>query len=141
VKFIRIGIVTVVVAALFSGAWIQPAWAIKAFQKQFWAKYLDNNADQDFATIVKKQVKCNICHDPTRKTPTGKSSKKFRNAYGQQLSKLLNRKKDKKNIGKIQKALETVAKLSSNPSDPASPTYGERIKQKKLPVGELPTKK
>ncbi|MFV2067509.1 MAG: hypothetical protein ACC645_11055 [Pirellulales bacterium] len=109
------------------------ALARPQFQKQFIAKYLADNDNEEYVLLVKKKVKCFVCHDPTKDEKTGKASKKKRNAYGDELAKLLT-KKDKKNIEKIQQALGTVAKMKADPSDPASPTYGERIEQCKLPV-------
>jgi len=109
------------------------ALAFPQFQKQFIAKYLAHNDNEEYVFLVKKKVKCYVCHDPTKDKKTGKASKKNRNPYGEELAKLLT-KKDKKNIDKIQQALDTVAKIRTEPGDPTSPTYGERIKQSKLPV-------
>ena len=46
------------------------------------------------------------------------------------------KKEDKKNKAKIQSALDAVAKLKSKPSDPASPTFGEKIASGKLPASK-----
>ena len=110
------------------------------FQKQFLTKYIDGHDNKEFVGLVKTKVKCFVCHD-AKKDAEGKTSKKNRNAYGQELSKLLN-KNDKKNVKKIQEALDKVATVNSDPKNPASPSYGELIAQGKLPAGapdELPS--
>ena len=65
--------------------------------------------------------------------PCARDDKKIRNDYGKQLAKLVT-KADKKNKAKIQAALDAVAKLKSAPSDPTSPTFGEKIANGKLPA-------
>ena len=76
------------------------------------------------------KANCLICHG---KDANGKQDTKLRNAYGQALDKLLDKKTDIKDAPKIQKALDTVAGEKSNPSDAASKTFGELIKDGKLP--------
>ncbi len=120
---------------------VRSAQAIPAFQKQFWSKYLGSQADPEYVELVKKKVKCNLCHDPNKRTDDGKKSKKFRNSYGEELAKLLDRKQDKKNTEKIAKALDTVANISVDKDDPQSPTFGQLIAQGKLPAGEPPEEK
>jgi hypothetical protein len=109
------------------------AYAIPAFNKEFDNKYVKKDAstgpEKALAEAVAK-VKCNVCH-------VGKT-KKERNEYGKALDELLDKKTDIKDIPKIQDALEKVAGMKSNPKDPASPTFGELIKQGKLPGGEEP---
>jgi len=110
----------------------QPAYGVEAFKKEFIAKYVKKDssidADKAFAEAV-TAAKCNVCH-------MGKS-KKMRNEYGKALSQFA-KKKDAKNIEKLQEALEKAAALKSNPDDPNSPTFGELIAQGKLPGGEVP---
>jgi len=121
-------------AAAFLGAlsWTGTprALAVKQFKDQFEAKYVKkdsrNPKDKQFAALVAK-AKCNICHEGT--------SKKNRNVYGRELAKLLDRRKDKNNVKKIRQALDTVAKLRSNPKDKRSPTFGELIARGQLPAG------
>jgi hypothetical protein len=118
--------VTAVVIGLAAGS----AQAIKPFKDAFEATYVksDSKSPSDVALAsAAKTAKCLICHMP--------ESKKKRNLYGQQLGKLLDRKKDKDNTAKIRAALETVAALKANPADPQSPTFGELIHQGKLPGG------
>ncbi|HEY2894440.1 MAG TPA: hypothetical protein VGJ16_09520, partial [Pirellulales bacterium] len=59
-----------------------------------------------------------------------------RNEYGKALDELLDKKADMKDTKKIQEALETVAGKNSDPKNPSSPTFGDLIKQGKLPGGE-----
>ena len=96
------------------------------YLNEFKAKYVkaDGDAgDKEFAALVEK-TKCNVCH-------FGKE-KKNRNDYGKALDKLLDKKTDSKDKEKIQKALETVEKEKSA----AGPTFGELIKEHKLPGTE-----
>jgi hypothetical protein len=118
--------VTAIVLGLAAGS----AQAIKPFRDAFVATYVksDSKSPSDLAwASAVKSAKCLICHLP--------ENKKKRNLYGQQLGKLLDRKKDKDNAAKIRAALETVAALKANPADPQSPTFGELIHQGKLPGG------
>lgn len=102
------------------------AHAIPNFQKQFLAKYVEGNSNAEFVAAV-KEAKCNVCHKGKKK--------KDRNAYGMELSKLLDKKEDKDNVDKIQEALDKVAAMKSDPKDEKSPTFGELIKEGKLPGG------
>ncbi len=106
------------------------AQADKAFRDEFIAKYVKADSkdakDKAFADVTEK-AKCTICHEGV--------SKKDRNVYGQALDKLLDRKADKDDKAKIQKALDTVAAMKANPKDPNSPTFGDLIKAGKLPGG------
>lgn len=122
-------------AALFPAAavlWITtPARAVKPFKDQFEAKYVKekpaNDKEQALAEAVAK-AKCKVCHE-------GKS-KKNRNVYGRQLAELLDKKTDKDNVEKIQKALDKVAQMKSDPKVKDSPTFGQLIAEGKLPGGE-----
>jgi hypothetical protein len=99
------------------------AKAIKPFLDEFKAKYVKEDGDagdKEFAAAVTK-AGCNVCH-------FGKE-KKNRNDYGKALDKLLDKKTDAKDKAKIQKALDTVAEEKSA----AGPTFGELIKEHKLP--------
>lgn len=112
-------------------AHVETARAVDPFKKEFEAKYVKENPatpeEMAFAAAVKK-AKCNVCHVGTKK--------KDRNAYGDALDALLDRKADLKNKPKIQEALDKVAEMKSDANDPASPTFGDLIKQGKLPGGE-----
>jgi hypothetical protein len=113
-------------------AGVRPAAAIAPFQAAFIKEYINNHKDKEFAKYVKTQAKCNICHQ-------GKATPKnvYHNAYGKELVKLLDPKKDGRDQKKIQAALQKVAKMHTNPKDPKSPTYGELIAKSKLPGGDL----
>ena len=116
----------VVSAALVLGLGSREAFAIKQFADEFKAVYVKDGTP--LAAAV-ESAKCNVCHK-------GKS-KKDRNAYGEALAKLLDKKDDKDNKDKIRQALETVAKESSNPADASAPTFGALIEQGKLPGGPV----
>ncbi len=110
--------------------------AIPPFQKVFKkyygeGQYTDKEKGPEFAAKV-KEAKCFVCHDP--KEP---KKKKKRNRYGEELAKLLDKKKDKKNTEKIVEVLKTVAAIHTDPKDEASPTYGDLIKAGKLPGGKF----
>ncbi len=99
-----------------------PAEAIPPFQKEFVKMYVKPGSPLEAQV---KKVKCNICHKGKKK--------KNRNAYGDALAKLLDRKKDKKNVEKIRKALKQVESQSATPG---GPTFGELLKAGKLPASE-----
>jgi len=111
-------VLTVMAFVAIGGA----AFAIPPFGKEFEALYVKPGSELEAKV---KEVKCNLCHEGTKKTD--------RNAYGKALDELLDKKEDAKNPEKIRQALETVAKLPSN--GPGSPTFGDLIKQGKLPAG------
>jgi hypothetical protein len=105
-----------------------PASAVKEFRDAFKSKYVkpDSTAANDVALAAAvDQTSCGICH-------VGEN-RKIRNDYGKQLAKIIS-KKDKKNKDKIYKAMDTVAKMKSKPTDPKSPTFGDKIAKGKLPA-------
>jgi hypothetical protein len=109
----------------------ESANAVVQFSKAWEKQYLgDKSTDvqKQLAKHVARVKKCNVCHDP-RKDEKGKASKKNRNPYGTELSKLLT-KKDKKNTEKILKALKDVEKKKLKDSEK---TYGEMILAGQLP--------
>ncbi len=112
------------------GVTASPALAVKEFKDAFRAKYVKPDSSDANAVALANafdQASCTVCH-------VG-DNKKIRNDYGKQLARLLT-KEDKKNKAKIQAALDSVAKLKSKPSDPASPTFGEKIASGKLPAAD-----
>lgn len=119
--------ITILTCALFL-ALTGPAWAVAEFQKEFLAMYIKEHKDKEFAEYVEKKVKCFVCHQ-------GKKAKKNRNAYGAPLSELLDAKKDKKEVKKIQEALAKVGAMHSDAKDEKSPTFAELIADSKLPTG------
>ncbi|MFM8633595.1 MAG: hypothetical protein ACKOEX_02100 [Planctomycetia bacterium] len=112
--------------AIVAGVSSSPAYAIKQFDEAFKELYVKEGSP--LAAEVEK-AKCNVCH-------VGKN-KKDRNAYGTALVELLDKKEDKDNKEKIRKALETVAAMPSDPKDAGSPTFGDLIKDGKLPGGPV----
>ena len=120
------------VGVLVAGGLAKPAHAIKQFSDEFLKLYKVDKKDESPSAFAKAvlEAKCYTCHQ-------GKKSKKNRNRYGAELSKLLDKKKDAKNPEKIVEALEKVAKMHVNAKDKKSPTYGELIKAGKLPGGPL----
>lgn len=119
------------VALSLFGLGTQEAEAIPAFKKEFDDMYVKKDSadpkEKGFAEAVAK-VKCNVCHVGTKK--------KDKNAYGIELDKLLDKKADVKDAAKIQDALKKVAEMHSKPGDDSSPTYGDLIKEGKLPCEE-----
>jgi hypothetical protein len=116
-----------VVPVLF--AFVSPAAAIKPFYDEFKKDYLDNLKDKKFAETVDKGAdKCFICHQ-------GKS-KKNRNAFGKEVSKLLT-KKDAKDTAKMDKAFKAVLAMHVDPKDKKSETYLDRLNKGEWPGGKL----
>lgn len=119
-------VVCLVVASSTLGS-IRPAYAIKQFFDEFKAMYVKadgTDAEKALAAAV-EGAKCNVCHKGM--------SKKERNAYGEALAALLDKKEDAKNVEKIKESLTKVADM---PSDGKSgPTFGSLIKEGKLPGG------
>jgi cytochrome c2 len=109
------------VMAVSFGPAAGPAFAIKQFADEFKEVYVKDGSP--LATAV-EAAKCNVCH-------VGKN-KKDRNAYGEELAKLLDKKTDKEDKAKIKQALEAVAKL---PSKEAGKTFGDLIAAGQLPGG------
>lgn len=119
----------VFLVACFALGFSRAASARPQFFNEFKAKYVKEGGtaeDKAFAELVTNKAKCGVCHG---KNAQGKDDKKVRNAYGMALQKLIG-KNDVKDKAKIQKALDTVAGEKS----PAGPTFGERLKEHKLPV-------
>jgi hypothetical protein len=112
--------------SLVLGVSAREAFAIKQFFDEFKDVYVTEGSP--LAAEV-ETAKCNVCHK-------GKS-KKDRNAYGEALAKLLDKKEDKANKEKIRQALETVAQESSDPATPDAPTFGALLAEGKLPGGPV----
>jgi len=110
--------------ALATAVSSREAHAIKQFSDQFKEVYVKEGTP--LAAEV-ETAKCNVCHK-------GKN-KKDRNAYGEALAKLLDKKEDKDNVEKIREALAKVAKEASDPANAAAPTFGALIETGKLPGG------
>jgi hypothetical protein len=127
-----IAVVVGIFAALGAGMSARPAYAIKQFFDEFKAVYVkadSGDANEKALATAVEEAKCNVCHKP--------ASKKERNAYGEALAKLLDKKEDAKNVEKIRKSLEEVAAMSSDVAKADAPTFGDLIKQGKLPGGPV----
>lgn len=116
---------------ILAGPLTRPAAAVMAFYKAFVAEYVDNlpQPDPAYDRLVTKDAKCLVCHQGRKRAN--------RNAYGQQLDKLLDRKTDARNTEKILAALHKVADMPTDPRDAASETFGQRIAASQLPGGTL----
>jgi hypothetical protein len=140
-RIVLFGLLTLVVAVGVSALLSDPAQAQPLFKKYFDQKYFPTDGD----TAMKKAHEmstCNFCHIG------GMDDRKHRNEYGQALSKYI-KKEDAENLTfkikttkpdlfkkteeKVLKALETVEKEPSNPKDKKSPTFGDLLKEGKLP--------
>jgi hypothetical protein len=78
-----------------------------------------------------KKVKCNVCH-------YGKK-KKNRNDYGQAMAKLFAKNKKKKNEKDVKLIKEVLKKVAKKKSSEKGKTFGDLIKEGKLP-GTAPKK-
>jgi hypothetical protein len=123
----------IVVVGFMAGmvlARVEVVHATDAFKKEFEQKYVKKEPGSDAEKALAEayaKAKCNVCH-------VG-ATKKKRNSYGQALNTMIT-KKDIKDKGKIQDALDKAAKMKSKEGDDSSPTFGELIEQGKLPGGE-----
>jgi hypothetical protein len=131
----RYGVAALAFCAVVAGILTaRPAGAVRPFFEQFKALYEKPNTKdhtmQIFNAAVEKK-QCGICHrgKPSAKGPF--------NPYGAQLKQLLNAKRDAQDPKAIRTAMATVAKMKANPDDPKSLTFGARLRQGKLPVGEI----
>jgi hypothetical protein len=119
------------VCSLVFGFTVRHAEAIKPFEIEFRNLYYKpesaDPAEKALAAAI-ETVKCNVCHEGT--------SKKNRNLYGQELSKLLDKTADKDNVEKIREAIEKVGGMKADPDNPSAPTFSEVIRAGKLPAGE-----
>ena len=111
--------------------WIIPpssSMALIQFHAEFKRLYITEKTPTEFKQLI-RGTRCAICHDSTKKKPSGSLDKKFRNPYGEALNELLD-KGDKKDKLKIQEALKKVANQKYSGYDT---TYGKRIENHQLP--------
>ncbi|MFO0789734.1 MAG: hypothetical protein U0805_09765 [Pirellulales bacterium] len=109
----------------------RPASAILPFYNQFKKDFLDDHPDKKFVEeVTSGQNKCLICHQGTK-------SKKNKNAFGVEVGKLLDKKKDAKDTEKISASLKKALAAHVDPKDEKSDTYMDRIKASKWPGGNL----
>ena len=134
-------ILTAVTITAVSGS---QSLALAPFKKAWATKYLENHKNEDFQKVAKK-ASCNVCHIKGAK-------KNFQNDYGKLINKLIEgdankRKKEaadsKAEMAKILKEFEAaIDKVAKEKSDGGKgPTYGELIKEGKLPVDLAVAKK
>jgi hypothetical protein len=115
---------------LIAFSFTQSSFAIPAFSKVFTKEYVENNSDKKFAEEAGKAPNaCFICHQ-------GKE-RKNRNAFGKEVGKLLDKKKDAKNEQKISDSIKKALEMHVDPKDDKSETYMDRVKAGKYPVGTL----
>jgi cytochrome c2 len=120
-----------VLALVLAIGFARPSAAIVQFNMQYKKDFLNDHPDREYAELVNKGTnRCFVCHQ-------GKKSRKNRNPFGEQLAKLLDRKKDRKDKKKISAALKKVAAMHVDPKDDKSETFLDRIKHSKWPGGEL----
>ena len=111
--------------------WLVPpsiGMAFIQFNVGFKKLYITEQTPPEFKKLI-RETRCAICHDSTKKKPSGSLNKKFRNPYGEALDELLD-KGDKKDKLKIQEALKKVANQKYSGYDK---TYGKRIENHQLP--------
>ena len=111
--------------------WLVPpstTMAFIQFHSEFKKLHITEKTPPEFKELV-RGTRCAICHDSTKKKPSGSLDKKFRNPYGEALNELLD-KGDKKDKLKIQEALKKVADQKYSGYDK---TYGKRIENHQLP--------
>ena len=104
------------------------AMAFIQFYSEFKKLNITEQTPPEFKKLI-RETRCAICHDSTKKKPSGSLNKKFRNPYGEALDELLD-KGDKKDKLKIQEALKKVADQKYSGYDK---TYGKRIENYQLP--------
>lgn len=111
-----------------------PAFAIKQFGDQFKDTYTKDNANKDFIKLV-DDAKCNVCH-------IDGENKKKRNEYGEAVATLL-KKADfpadrfKKEPDKCKEEIEKAFKKVEDMKAKDGKSFGEKIKDGKLPGGDV----
>ncbi|WP_425396079.1 hypothetical protein [Aeoliella sp.] len=121
------------VAVLLLVLGCQSALAHVQFQKQWVEMYIDK-ADKSpenkayIKQVAKGKDRCLVCHQ-------GKKRHHY-NAYGEHFIGNLT-EDDKKDDEKIVEWLTKVGKMPFDPEDEGSPTYDDRIAEKKFPGGEV----
>ena len=111
----------------------ESSFAFSKFYSVFKKHYINDDTSKEYKELITK-TKCAICHDSNKTKENGSLDKKFRNPYGDLLDELLS-KDDKKDTEKIINALEAVSSEKSLLTDK---TYGELIKNEKIPHNATP---
>ncbi len=120
------------IVAVASLGWLNAGTALarKQYSDEFSKKYATDTPSTPAQKAIHeeiKAVKCGVCH-----MGPGGSKKKERNAYGAALQKVVG--KNEKAVEKIDAALDAVAKESSKAGDSKAPTFGDLLKDGKLPA-------
>lgn len=103
------------------------------YKKNFLKKYIKeapSTEPEKALSASAKKANCNVCH-------AGKEKKDPKNAYGEAMAKALGAK-NVKAADKIDKALEDVDKMPSASGDAKSPTFGDLMREGKLPAAPAP---
>lgn len=111
----------------------QSALGFVEFHKEWVKLHVDSTDKSEEAKeyeklVAKGKYRCFTCHQGKKKTN--------HNPYGMHFVGVLT-KDDKKDTDKIIATLKEVAEKKVDPSDENSKTYGDLIKEKKFPGGEL----
>ena len=123
-------VVMLLMGGLAACTFSQKAQAIVAFKKEFEKMYLTEKTSEEFKkTIKSNKTGCFVCHQGKKR--------KNNNSYGKELAKLLDKKEHARDKEAIVAALKKVDPMHSKKGDKKSPTYGELIKDEKLPGGPL----
>jgi hypothetical protein len=135
----------VVVASTMAGWGVSQIQAYPQFKKEFDNLYVKENPVTPEEKSLKEAAtaaKCAICHTNPEK------DKKVRNTYGKAIEELVpkgldkeGKEKLKKDATQIKDLLEKAAKEHSEKGDPNSPTFGDLIKEGKLPGKDVEEKK
>ena len=129
------------VAAVLVGCLVAPASATPVFNKEWKAKFLGSDADENLVSAAKK-AKCNVCH-VNRKN---KKKDEGKNEYGKAISKFLSAKdfktakvraNPKEAREKILAGFEEANKLESKDGE----VFGAKIKAGELPATDAGLKK
>lgn len=111
-----------------------PAFAIKQFGEAWDAYYVKESKNDDFKKLA-GDAKCNVCH-------IKEENKKKHNPYGDALHEFL-KKKDfpgdrfKKEPEKCKEEIEAAFKKAEEAKNKDGKTFGELIKDGKLPGGNV----
>jgi len=111
---------------------VAPAMALPPFNIQWKAKYVEGNKNEAFVKAV-GTANCNVCHDPKTK------SKKDHNDYGKAVKKFITKAQYDKIKGDMDAAKKYIAEgidKAAAEKAPDGKTYGDRIKEGKLPSAE-----
>ncbi len=127
--------------AVLFGA-VPNVFAMPKFKNAFEKKYVEQHPSAEFKALAKKEA-CNVCHVKGEK-------KDVRNAYGEALAKLIEgdaqqrikdagankQAEEEKILQELEEAFKKTEEQKVNEEDASSPTFGELIKQGKLPSGD-----